>query len=120
MNIHYLQAMGITPWRLRELPGGQRNLEYYYLSEESNNGLLIAEITAIAEVELLSSILKALGINAVKTEKVEAVRLLVMGDHLKFRYLSSTIKVTYSLAQILANPRLKGPVWQDLRDFLNF
>ncbi len=108
MKTLYLQAMGITNWRLRDAP------RYYLLTGSARrHGVLVATVNAgQAEPDLLAAIIKALGVEAKEIQTpVAAAPSIALGPQ------PATIN-THSLAEMLRNPTLKAPVWQALQKFV--
>lgn len=109
MKIKYLQAMGVTTWRLHGIP-------CYRLWDAQDQccGVLIASLNTPLEQELFAAILQALGVRVEESQWVEtdAKRTVSLGAH------ATACHQTYSLAEMLKNPLLKSQVWQALRKYL--
>lgn len=111
----YLQAMGVTRWKLRKEYG------YYQLKDAQGcyRGGLVVQLAASqsqGERDLLVGIIRALGLQTEEVQSLPAQPLFVLGA-IPSGVLNNSVKSTHSLAAMLANPKLKAPVWQDLQNF---
>lgn len=110
----YLQAMGIIRWGLRKRYG------YYQLkdAEGRHRGGLVIQFSSAqsqAEQDLLAAIIRALGLSAQEIQLLPAQPFLVLGTPPSLA--DDSITMTHSLAAMLANPKLKAPVWKALQNF---
>lgn len=102
LKTEYLQAMGIPRWQL------QKKYGYYELKDVQGHyrGGLIVQFgvsQSDAEQDLLANIIRALGLTAEETHSIPPQPRFSMTS-------------TYSLAAMLANPKLKAPVWKALQN----
>jgi DNA polymerase III psi subunit len=109
MRNHYLQAMGITRWKLRQ------SFSYYLVMGKVNRGVLIVNISEDPQQrKLLEAILQALNAPLSPLQNLDGLNGLVsiaLGNH------PATI-CTHSLKEMLQDNRLKAPVWRILQDFM--
>ena len=114
MKTKYLQAMGVTSWRLRDQGQMPSLTRYYRLSGGSRSaGLLIATFSPKQlqpEQQLLAAIIQALGMQAEEVQPPNTERSIALGTH-------SAAVTTHSLADMLKTPSFKAPVWRVLQDF---
>ncbi len=129
---YYLQAMGITEWRLRPLI--EENLYPIYCYNLHHYGILVASAGIDAtqrdsERVLLSAIVKALGggdeekmkTNLAQIKLPSKTQIIFLGQDcaeqfIKLRKIPANFPLlkTHSLEAMLSNPLLKGEVWRML------
>lgn len=113
MKNEYLQAMGITCWRLR-------THSYNLLSADQKIiGTLIAKVNSAREQELLEAIRRALNVTTQIGSSDGSTPLLILGKEITSSASANNSINTHSLAEMLENPKLKSAVWKDIKNFMN-
>ncbi len=127
-EINYLKAMGILQWRLRGVKAAFYCYAFYAEAQEQPVSYLLADVgDASAEQALVLAIAKAVQ----KKFVGECVQALNFSDLLQTRVLillgervkkvvttvmgSHPMVVSYSPAELLANPRLKAKTWEAIK-----
>lgn len=109
----YLQAMGITAWRLR-------SCSYHLLDPEQKIiGTLIASVYSPQEYELLEAIRRALPVVTHAGQWDGNSSLLILSTDVPSNTPPERIICTHSLADMLENPKLKAVVWKDIKNFMS-
>lgn len=130
---HYLSVMGVEQWRLRAEPEAQPKSESkpllghgYFFRWDRNQQCLIGltHEHLEAERELFDAICKALGsistvsdytnLDALIEAWQTARRVVVLGE-MPPSLMHDRVVCTYSLADMLAEPKTKAAVWQLLK-----
>jgi hypothetical protein len=128
-SIDYLQMMGISTWRLRAVNAANYYCYQFYNDEELQPiGLMLAvNLVNDAEKQLVDAIAKAVKkrfvsecvatLNFADFTQIRVVILL--GEQLAETVTASVgelpIIVSYSPAELLANPNLKAKTWEEIK-----